>query len=169
MIKEVLNYNSEILKEEIPIFDFNNPSIDPIQLSHDLAETMISSNGMGLAANQIGLRVRAFAIKSNPIIVCFNPKIVAYGDDQVFLEEGCLSSPGLIIKIKRPDVIRLRYTEPNGNILTKKFQGLTARIIQHEVDHLDGIDFRKRALKFHYEQAMNKLKKRLRSEIRRNI
>lgn len=159
MIHELLPENHPLLKEELEKFDFDNPPTDPIELAHDLAQTMIKYNGIGLAANQIGLPYRAFAIKANPIIVCFNPKIVDESDDIVLLEEGCLSYPGLFVKIKRPEVIKVRYWEPNGNVVTTKFQGLTARVYMHELDHLNGIVFLNRANRYHLEQARKKRNK----------
>src|SRR5690606_479245 len=80
-----------ILKKNIPEFDFNDPPVDPVELSRDLADTMILNGGLGLSANQVGLPYRAFVISSNPVIAVFNPKIVHKSDDQVMLEEGCLS------------------------------------------------------------------------------
>lgn len=138
MIHELVKSNDPILKTIINAFDFNNPPIDPIELSHDLAQTLLKNDALGIAANQIGLPYRVFAIKANPMIVCFNPKIIDQSDDEVWLEEGCLSFPKLTVKIKRPEVIRVRYTEPNGNVVTTKFQGMTARVFMHELAHLDG-------------------------------
>lgn len=153
MIHTLVPSNDPILKQELKQFDFINPPTDPIQLAHDLAETMLANNGLGLAANQIGLPYRVFAIKAEKIIVCFNPKIVDYSEETIYLEEGCLSYPNLFIKVKRPKGIKIRYTEPNGNTLTTTFIGLTARIALHEYDHLQGITYLQRANRIHIEQA----------------
>jgi peptide deformylase len=102
---------------------------------------MISHGGIGLAANQIGLPYRAFAMASNPILVVFNPLIVDQTSDSIELEEACLSFPNMILKIKRPSIIRVRYTLPNGITETHKFIGITSRIFQHEIDHLNGVLF----------------------------
>jgi peptide deformylase len=155
---DLIDCNAEVLKNPLPRFDFNKPPMDPIELAHILAESMLKNNGMGLAANQIGLPHRVFAIKANPIIVCFNPLIVDESEDKIYLDEGCLSYPGFMVKVKRSKTIKIRYTEPNGNVVTKTFDGLTARIAQHEYDHLQGINFTKRANKIHLEQARNRLK-----------
>ena len=77
--------------------------------------------------------------------VCFNPKIIHPSEKTITLEEGCLTFPGLTVKIKRPQHVRVRFTTPNGEIITKQFTGMTARIFQHELDHLNGITFNKRA------------------------
>lgn len=139
MIRDLVDSNDPILREKLEDFDFSNPGTDPVQLSRDLAETMIIQNGLGLAANQIGERHRAFAMKAEQIIVCFNPKIVDVSEETVLLEEGCLSYPGLLVKIKRPKKIRVRYTMPNGEVDTRVFDGLTARVFQHELSHLNGV------------------------------
>lgn len=148
-----------LIYEEMEKFDFDNPPTDPIQLAHDLAETMLSENGMGIAANQMGLPYRVFAIKSDPIIVCFNPRVVDSSEETVYLEEGCLSFPNLFIKIKRPATVKVRYTEPNGNVVTTTFGGLTARVFQHELDHLDGIAFQRQASALELQRAKQKKKK----------
>lgn len=160
MIHKLVPSNDPILKQSVVPFDFSNPPTDPIQLAHDLAETMIENNGLGLSANQMGLPYRAFAIKAEKIIVCFNPRIVDYSEETIYLEEGCLSYPNLYIKVKRPRKIKIRYTEPNGNVVTKQFDGLTARVIQHEYDHMEGITYMQRANRIHLEQAKKKQKSR---------
>lgn len=159
MIIDLVECDSEILHTKLEKFDFGNPPIDPVDLSKNLAETMLKNNGIGLAANQCGLPYRVFVIKANPIIACFNPIIVDKSEETIYLEEGCLSYPGLFVKIKRPKKIKVRYTEPNGNVVTKVFDGLTSRVFQHELDHLDGIAHISRATAFHKEQAFKKLKK----------
>lgn len=159
MIYDLVDCNDPILREELAQFDFANPPTDPIQLAHDLAETMIHNEGLGLAANQMGLPYRVFAIRAQQIIVCFNPRIVDVSEEQIYLEEGCLSFPDLYIKIKRPAEIRVRYTEPNGNTVTKQFKGITARVFQHELDHLNGIVHTSRANRYHLEIARKRAKK----------
>lgn len=155
----LISNTDQILKTKTEKFDFTNPPIDPIELSHILAKNMLEYNGFGLSATQLGLPYRAFAMKSNPIIVCFNPILVDTSDEQISLEEGCLSFPNLILKIKRPIKIKVRYTEPNGNTKTTIFEGLTARIFLHEYDHLEGVLFTKKVSRLHLEQAKKKAKK----------
>ena len=156
---ELVRYDDPVLTTGCQHFDFVNPPFDPIQFAHDLTKFMYEKNGVGLAANQIGVPYRIFAMRAHPEnFVCFNPKIVVYGEQQTVLEEGCLSFPGLIVKIKRPSYIKVRFNTPNGDILTKEFIGLSSRICQHEFDHLDGLIFYKKANKFHRDQAMRKWK-----------
>ena len=159
MIQSLVESNDNILKTELEKFDFENPPTDPIQLVKDMAETMIINNGLGLAANQIGLPHRVFVIKAEQILACFNPIIVDESQETVLLEEGCLSYPGLLVKIKRPKKIKVRYTQPNGEVITRVFDGLTARVFQHELDHLNGIVHINRASAIHKKQALSAWKK----------
>lgn len=135
-------------------FDFSNPPFDPIEFSQTLVKFMHENNALGVAANQVGVPYRIFAMRGNPEnFVCFNPKIVGTSEAEVLLEEGCLSYPGLLVKIKRPQHVRVRFTTPNGDGMTKQFTGLSARVFQHEFDHLDGKRFYDKANKFHRDKA----------------
>ena len=159
MIVSILDRTNPILREVMPAFDFKNPVVDPGQLYTDLAETMRENDGMGLAANQIGVRVRAFVMRAEDIIGVFNPRIVETTTETVMLEEGCLSYPNLFVKIKRPKSIKVRFTTPDGETSTKTFTGITARVFLHEMDHLDGIAHTSRANPYHLEQARKLVKK----------
>jgi peptide deformylase len=118
---------------------------------------MYESNGIGLAANQVGVPYRIFAMRGAPEnFVCFNPRIAQPSAMEVSLEEGCLTFPGLLVKIKRPQHVRVRFTKPNNDTITRQFTGMTARIFQHEIDHLDGVLFYNRANRFHRDKALEK-------------
>ena len=137
--------NDMLRDKDIPAFDFNNPQQDPVKLAKDLIKTMQSGNGIGLAANQIGIRLKVFCMQTDPPMVCFNPRITWQSEETVKLEEGCLSYPGVIIKIERPQHIRVRFQDPYGTPIVKKFTGMAARCFLHEYDHLQG--------KLYYERA----------------
>jgi len=154
-ILSLVKENDPILKTETQKFDFNS-GIDPIEIAKNLTETMIANNGLGLSANQVGLPYRVCAITGNTVRVMFNPRIVNVSDEQVVMEEGCLSFPGLLIKVKRPATVKVRYTQPNNQTVTEEFAGLTARVVLHELDHLDGITYIDKATRFHLEQARKK-------------
>lgn len=129
-----------------------------------LRDKLIASKGLGLAAPQVGIFTRAFVIgnHSDPdsIIGIFNPIIAnIINDELVTMEEGCLTFPGLYIKIKRPKSIRVRYANFNGEVNSFNFDGITARVFQHELDHLDGILYTSRANAFHLVQARNQMKR----------
>lgn len=154
---KLVDQHDPILNTVCSGFDFSNPPFDPIEFAQKLVKCMYDSNGIGLAANQVGIPYAVFALRGQPEnFVCYNPKIVSVSDDTVLLEEGCLSYPGLLVKIKRPQHIRVRFQTPNGDTLTKQFTGMTARIFQHEMDHLNGTVFYNRANKFHRDQAFRK-------------
>lgn len=164
---DLIPSDNPLLREEIEPFDFNNPPEDPIKIAHILSQSILKHpNSLGLSCPQIGLRHRAFVMKANPMIVVFNPIIVDISEEWLYAEEGCLSFPNLFIKIKRPQVIKVRYQHPNSEKVTCIYQDRTARIFQHELDHLDGVLFQDRANDIHLMQARNKLKKRLRGQKR---
>ena len=156
----MMQLDDRYLRDICEEFDFNDPPFDPIDFSQNLVKFMYEKNALGVAANQVGNPYRIFAMRGSPEnFVCFNPKIIQPSDMQVLLEEGCLSYPGLLVKIKRPQHIRVRFTTPNGDTITKQFTGMSARVFQHEMDHLDGIRFYDLATKYHRDQAMRKWKK----------
>lgn len=153
-----------LLDKVMPNFNFNEPPINPIDLADIMAECLKKYNGIGLAANQIGLPYRCFILRTEPMIIMFNPKIVDISEKTSLMEEGCLSFPNINIRVKRHDGIRVRYTAPSGNTTTENFKGMTARIIQHEIDHLDGITFLDRASVVQRNKALNMMKKQRRIE-----
>lgn len=151
-------HTDPILREVMPTFDFDGGE-DPIQIAKDLCDSCISHGGMGLSANQVGLRHRAFAIMASKMIVCFNPKVVDVSNKEALLDEGCLSFPGISVKVRRPVMIKVRYTQPNGQVVTEKFSGLTARCFLHELSHLDGRTMLDDCSIVQKEKALKKLRK----------
>ena len=158
MILDLVDHRDPILRQELEPFNFTNPPVNPLDLVTDLAETMLHHNGIGISANQCGLPYRVFVLSGSELIPCFNPKIVDISSEMIYLDEGCLSFPGLYVKIKRPRKIKVRYTEPNGNTTTRVFDGITARVFQHELNHLDGKVFTDLATVYHLQQARQRLK-----------
>ena len=156
---QLIDKSDLILTTKTPIFDFSNPPTDPIQLAYDLTEALFRLDGLGLAAPQVGLPYRAFAMRSVPTLVCFNPIIIDQGEDKITLEESCLTFPGYYVKISRPRTIKVRYTEPNGNVVKHIFDGMTARIFAHETNHCDGILCKQHATLYHREQAERNMKR----------
>lgn len=158
MILKLVDPGNPILYKEVEQFDFANPPTDPVQLANDLIETMAHHKGLGLAAPQCGLPYRAFALWSEQPLVVFNPRIVDQTTETVQLDEGCLTFPHLFIKIKRPKVVKVRFEDAHGVTHTEKFIGMTARGFLHEMDHLDGVLFQKRASVPQLNKAMNQRK-----------
>lgn len=152
---KVVKYPDPILITATEQFDFINPPIDPNQLALELIKTMNENNGVGLAANQIGYPYAVFAMRGHPEnLVCFNPRIVDVSPNLVEMEEACLSFPGVVVKIKRPEQIRVRFQTPSGSTTTFSYGGMTARIFQHEFDHLNGELFINKVNRYHREKAM---------------
>ena len=141
-------------------FDFNNPQIDPVDLSQSLVKLMRKEMGYGLAANQVGLPLQMIVLEGEPAYAVFNPRITYYGEEEILLEEGCLSYPGLSLKIKRPRFMRARFQDPYGDFVTKQFDGITSRVFQHEYDHINGVDFTQKVSKLKKNMAMKKWKKK---------
>ncbi len=145
---------------ELESFDFKNPQVDPVNLSASMVSLMRKEVGYGLSANQIGLPLKMFVIEGEPAYAIFNPRITYYGDEEVLLEEGCLSYPGLSLKIKRPRFIRVRFQDPYGDFVTKQFDGISSRVFQHEFDHSEGVDFISRVSKLKRDMAIKKWRKK---------
>ena len=166
-MKLVEQYNP-ILSQKCDPFDFNNPIMDPYKLAEELHNLRFKGRGVGLAAPQVGINTRALVMGMGDFkteeakdfnSVFFNPEITEFSDETVLMIEGCLSYPGLYIKIKRPQYIVLTWENEEGNKCYDKFAGMTSRIIQHEVDHLEGITFLQKANRYYLEQAKKALKK----------
>ena len=151
----IIKYPNPNLTTPTSYFDFNNLSLNPNDLAVELMKVMNDNNTIGISANQIGIPYSVMAIKSHPEnFVFFNPKIVNTSNKYVLMEEACLSFPDVTLKVKRPDEVRLRFQMPSGQTTTQTFSGLTARTIQHEMDHLNGILFINRANRYHRDKAM---------------
>lgn len=109
------------------------------ELADDLLDLMYRHKGIGLAAPQVGLRLRVIVadIGEGPLAVV-NPFVVPVGLDSDVRAEGCLSLPGVQLDLRRLSRIELHGTDPSGQLLHMELHGLMARVVQHEVDHLDG-------------------------------
>jgi peptide deformylase len=149
MIYPIVAYGNPVLKKEA--VDLAKGS-DLTQLIQDMYATMDHASGVGLAAPQINQGVRLFVIDSTLMLdedeeekgirrVFINPILLdEYGDSFGF-EEGCLSIPDVRAEIIRPEKLTLEYYDENWNLKEEEFSGMTARVIQHEYDHLEGILF----------------------------
>jgi peptide deformylase len=140
-IEKVLSEGNPLLRKMCEKWDFQNPPFKSIEMARMLIDTAKSESGLGLAAPQIGHSYRVFAIgyKENWQI-CFNPSFavdINTREEKIDIE-GCLSYPGLLLKVKRFKTIQASFQMPDGSFKTEIFEGLTARCFQHELDHLDG-------------------------------
>jgi len=109
----------------------------------EMFETMDAANGVGLAAPQVNINKRFFVLMADDDVrrVFINPQIISTSGDLVDYEEGCLSIPKIYEVIKRPSKVTVQALDENGKKFTIEAEGLLARIIQHEYDHLEGIVF----------------------------
>ena len=133
------------LKQKTIPFDFENPPMDPKELYDRMAATMIKNKGLGLSCNQVGLQYSMFVFgnydEPESIVGAFNPKIVDFSSGLEYGEEGCLSFPDLILRIKRPKSIVVRYQNEKQEWVSNQLDGYHARGFLHELDHLNGILF----------------------------
>ncbi len=107
-----------------------------------MAKTMLKTDGVGLAAPQVGKNIRLAVINSKDGVICLiNPKITKKSWARELAQEGCLSIPGIFGQVKRHKKITLSYYNQDGKKIKHTAQGLMARVLQHEIDHLDGILF----------------------------
>ena len=149
MIYPIVAYGNPILKKEAEEI---NEGTEIDELITNMFATMDHANGVGLAAPQINQGIRLFVIDSTLMLdeedeekgirrAFINPIILdEYGDDYSF-EEGCLSIPEVRAEITRPETLTIEYFDENWNLKEEEFSGMTARVIQHEYDHLEGILF----------------------------
>ncbi len=120
--------------------------LDRKKLSKILIESMIHHKGVGLSANQIGIWERAFAMLADgETTVCFNPRIIKAYTKKITFEEGCLTYPDQFYDVTRPASIVAKWEDEDGKIYKEKLTGFTARVFQHEYDHLEGVDFLERS------------------------
>lgn len=160
----IIKFPNQILREQIPKFDFDNPIMDPIQLEKDMLKTMYQCDGIGLAANQIGIRARVFVMghrdRPEDGIAFFNPEVVANTDEIEDLEEGCLSFPGIFVNIKRPKAIKARWQTATGEYMEGEFKGYECKCFLHELDHLEGIVFKDRVSPLKWAMGIKKSKRK---------
>jgi len=140
MILPIITYpNSLLTKKAEKIKNAKDPEIK--DLIFDMLETLKNAeNGMGLAAPQVGKTVRLCIIRfqgKNYILI--NPKIKSKSLGKEILEEGCLSFPGRYVPVKRHKKVKVEAEDRHGNKIIIKAEGILARALQHEIDHLDGV------------------------------
>jgi peptide deformylase len=135
-------------------------------LSKHMFEVMNRHKGVGLAANQINLDAAVFVMKfqGHPLFA-INPIIEDTSDERVLMTEGCLSDPGLYLKIKRPANIRASWETIEGERVAHDLDGLDARVFLHEFDHLQGVLFTDRVSKLKLDMGRKKQEKRLQTFI----
>jgi len=147
----IVTYNDPILKKETEPISENSEQLQ--SLIDDMFETMYKASGVGLAAPQIGKSIQLFVMDADAIteemegepdigpVTLINPKIVKKSDETVKMEEGCLSIPDVRDDVSRPESITVKFRDRDLNEQTMDATGWIARVIQHEIDHLQGVLF----------------------------
>lgn len=150
MILPIVAYGDPVLKQVANDIDAEYPNLK--QLIEDMENTMEKASGVGLAAPQIGLSIRLFIIDSTLMMdegeedkgireVFINAEMIEETGTEWAFEEGCLSIPDIREDVYRKDTITIKYLDKDFKEHTKTFDGMTARVIQHEYDHIEGILF----------------------------
>ena len=139
----LFNEDYPMLLQKIPEYDVSrlpNPVLG--KLIKRLKMTMKLHGGIGLSANQCGIFERVFVLGANDAIwACINPKIINASPDLIRDKEGCLSFPGLALGVERHSWVEAEFINEECKVVQMRFEGLTARCFQHELDHMNGIKF----------------------------
>lgn len=147
MILPIYLYGQSVLRKPTEEIGSDYPQIK--QLVNDMFDTMYHADGVGLAAPQVGYSIRVLVIDATIMgddypeckdlkLAMINPVFLEKSEDEVTMEEGCLSFPGLHEKISRPKSVRVRYFDENFEAHESFFDGFAARVVQHECEHLEG-------------------------------
>jgi len=132
-VPEILREKSKKIKEITP---------DLFDLSSDMLKIMKKNKGIGLAAIQVGIPIRMIVISLDDSDYTFiNPEIVSFSKKEVVYNEGCLSFPEIFEDVSRPEIVKVRATNLNGKKIEIDADGIGARVLQHEIDHLEGVVF----------------------------
>lgn len=159
---QITTYPAPILKNKSKAISKITPEIK--KLAQNMMKIMEENDGVGLAAPQIGIPERIIIVKDSAGNHAFiNPKIVKRSRKQVKDEEGCLSLPGIFVKVKRAEEIEVACQNLDGETVRVKAKGMGARIFQHEIDHLDGILIINRISPFQRFKLRKKLRELLTS------
>lgn len=157
-ILEIKEYGDPILREKALFVEEITPDI--LNFIKDMAETMYADSGVGLAAPQVGVSKRIITIDEDEekLLVLLNPEIIK-SEGEAVEEEGCLSVPGVYSEVKRSSKVTVKALNENGDPIEITKEGLTARALQHEIDHLNGILFIDKIGRMERQILLDKLKK----------
>ena len=175
MILPIIAYGHPVLKRKAEVINKDYPKLN--ELIKNMFETMYNASGVGIAAPQIGLSIRLFIVDTNPFAeddslsdndrnqlksfkkIFINPVIIDEKGDEWSFEEGCLSIPNIREGVLRQKQITIQYHDENFNKHTDSFDGLLARVIQHEYDHIEGVLFTDKLSSFKKQLLKKKLLK----------
>jgi peptide deformylase len=161
-LRHIVKYGDPVLRTKArPVEVFDDALRAQLQ---EMGRLMNDALGIGLAATQVGRLGRFLVYRVEPdsaVQVLVNPVIEWSSPDKEWVEEGCLSLPGVHVDVERPIHVRVRAQDADGEPLTVEASGLEARVIQHEMDHLDGVLILDRTPRDQRKQAMRALRERL--------
>lgn len=173
MILPIYTYGHDVLRKKAIEIDADYPQLK--ELLKDMFQTMYDSSGIGLAAPQIGLPIRLFLVdisgweetKPNNIKQVFiNAQILEEWDTPWKFEEGCLSIPGIRENVSRHEKVRIKFQDENFEWHEKVFEGMAARVIQHEYDHIEGVLFIDKVNPLRKKLLQKKLKEMSQGKVR---
>ena len=151
---------ADILKK--PTISVDDDMDNVVKLAEQMHTLMVQNNGIGLAAPQVGVDKSFFIVGDKTRYkLAVNPKIIETSEEKVLMTEGCLSFPGLFLKVLRPLNCVVEYVNNKGETINEKLDGMMSRVFQHEVDHLNGITFDTLVSKLKLDMAVKKRDKRL--------
>jgi peptide deformylase len=158
-----------MLDDEIPMYTDTLPNPIMNKLVERLKLTMKLYGGIGLSANQCGVYQRVFVLGHGDFqLVCINPKVLEVSEETIKSDEGCLSYPGLFVKIERPAAIKVEFTTETGETKQMMLEGLTARCFMHETEHMNGRRFLQHvkpvAMKLARQRQIKRVKKVTRAQ-----
>ena len=171
MVLPIYVYGSDVLREKAKEVDINAYGIkeEIKRLVEDMFETMYQADGVGLAAPQVGRLIRVLVVDGSPLAddevpelkgfkrALINPVIVEESEETVEYSEGCLSIPDIHADVVRPEKIKVTYLDENLDAKEELFEGFACRMVQHEMDHLDGILFVERIAPIRKKMIQSKL------------
>jgi len=159
--------NFSMLSDEIPLYRDPLPNYEMSDLIKRLKMTMKLFNGVGLSANQCGIYERVFVIGTDQFqIACINPEVLEVSENVVKDNEGCLSFPGMFLKVPRPISVKVRFMDEFGETKEMWLDGLTARCYLHELDHMNGIKFTDKVGNVSIQMARKKQQKIMKKILR---
>ena len=155
---KIASANDKILNKRPTDFKFSGED-DATAIANILFSRMQELGGVGLSANQVGLDMRVFVMGTEEVRMnVFNPEIVEFSLEEEHMNEGCLSYPGLTLGVKRPSNIKVKFQNDKGEWCELQLGGITARIFQHEYDHMEGKSFLDHVSPMKLEYYKKKLK-----------
>lgn len=160
---ELIPFTSPQLKEPPKQLDIEKEDLKALKF--ELLQAMQKFGGVGLSANQVGIDKAYFVIGDGEPEgmqkAFFNPLLIAVSDDEEVMREGCLSFPGLWLMVNRPKQCTILYHNSDGEETQETYEGIGARVILHEYDHMVGQNFTQRVSKFKLERAFKALEKKI--------